>query len=1311
MQTITPEFVDALIDFAPGEAQSGAGFAHHQREGTVAVFNMLARNGCAYLADEVGMGKTYVAIAVMSLLRYLDPNVRCLVLAPRENIQLKWKKELDNFVRVNWRVIGNRVKAIQGGPVWEPVICHNLFEFAREALLDQDRDFFLRMWSFSLAVNERDMRKKLRRRLRDELPWIPSNAVDVRSADGFRDSFGRALNGAVPDLDLVVVDEAHNLKHGFGPRVSNRNRILGLALGHPEGTSSALEWYRHRAKRVLLLSATPFEEDYGDIQRQLDVFGHGGVLLRDGSGGDPLPVGLLVEQGSSDAEKRSVVERLLVRRAAGLLIGGELHTKNMYRREWRRGGFTVHDEPIRIDQPRERLVIALMQKKVSEVLQSERFNNHFQIGMLSSFESFLETIERGRRSSTGHTEEENAEGYFDDVEQNRRANRAERQGIDTKAIRSIVRSYGERFGTPLPHPKLDAAANAHANVFETGEKALLFVRRVATVGELAAKVEGHFDRWVRQRMETALPDLREPLAAIFTRYERERLRRPEETVQHETDLAEAPAEDDDERWVGLEADEGGAESFFAWFFRGEGPPGLLSGAAFQRNRLASTSAAYATLFEDDHVAWLLGSSGDEVLDALARASARSSVDFAHSLRRHAYAHLRGRSGQREGYPRLYVFEAYQVAALRALAATGGALAERATVVLEERYPGPVAEALEPPAGFPAPRGFLGATTFFTELARDGALCAALWPADGAADFRERLRRREQRRELLSAMVRLGAAYIDLYLLAVRNLGSFELRVQREEQDLPERLARQLVALLSQQREAGAGFNAYRELALAAEAFDHIIAVNFPEVPSARLSEIARIYAATLQKQVPVGRMHGGVNKRLVRQFRMPGFPLVLVTTDVLQEGEDLHTFCKRVVHYGMSWTSSATEQRTGRIDRIGGLVQRRLDGAPTRPPPEELIQVYFPHLRDTVEVLQVRRVLRRLNRFLELMHVTGRSDVERDSHLDAARAILEETADIPPIEEKLEPAFPVREEWRRGELGLENVRAPDLQAHLEHFTALLRTLRRERDVELHPTGGGTMARGNLAVEQGAQTLSLALRSQRAGDAVLLRASSEVGQVDLRDGAEVDRLDEFLRAGTLVKLCLLPRTRADRDTVMVQDEIAFSQEYTQLGDVEALIDRTAHAAARLRVGQPWFGSFSHQHADVNTLLPQIDALIVARGLSWERRKRTVHVRFPGLGRGQKVQLGRVGALYRFYSVLERAEQVSGPARRRGRLLLAWTRNARTDMVGFGLDHRGRFIGFLDQPASCLDAGELEVYLSTVARECDRLEYVLSGEDVR
>ena len=98
---------------------------------------------------------------------------------------------------------------------------------------------------------------------------------------------------------------------------------------------------------------------------------------------------------------------------------------------------------------------------------------------------------------------------------------------------------------------------------------------------------------------------------------------------------------------------------------------------------------------------------------------------------------------------------------------------------------------------------------------------------------------------------------------------------------------------------------------------------------------------------------------------MPGYPLVLVTTDLLQEGEDLHTFCSDVHHYGIAWTPSSMEQRIGRIDRVRSHTERRLGRL--RTPTirgEDMLQVYFPHLEDSVEVLQVDRVLARMNEFL-----------------------------------------------------------------------------------------------------------------------------------------------------------------------------------------------------------------------------------------------------------------------------------------------------------------------------------------------------------
>src|SRR5205085_6153121 len=143
----------------------------------------------------------------------------------------------------------------------------------------------------------------------------------------------------------------------------------------------------------------------------------------------------------------------------------------------------------------------------------------------------------------------------------------------------------------------------------------------------------------------------------------------------------------------------------------------------------------------------------------------------------------------------------------------------------------------------------------------------------------------------------------------------------------------------------------------------ILDVNASDARNTPLLETARYVASLLRQQRPVGGMAGQVNQTLVRQFRMPGYPFVLVTTDLLQEGEDLHTFCSTVHHYGISWMPSSMEQRVGRVDRVSSQTDRRLTSVNSTPSGDQLLQVYYPHLSQTVEVLQVQRVLERLNRF------------------------------------------------------------------------------------------------------------------------------------------------------------------------------------------------------------------------------------------------------------------------------------------------------------------------------------------------------------
>jgi len=1174
LRTINKDYAQRLIDFAPSKEAMELGFGESQLDGAVAAYNMLARNKIAYLADEVGMGKTYVALGAMGLMRHLDPAARIMVIAPRENIQRKWEKELSNFIRLNWLVEDNRVKGLDGKPVHKAIHCGSIGELGQLARTGDQGDMFLRMTTFSLATKQSESRKKYRKRLLDLLPWVDRGLISARSdPNEFRDAYGRILNALIPDIDLLVVDEAHNLKHGFGPKVSNRNRILGLTLGHSDGRENGCHWFRPRVKRVLLLSATPFEYDFGDIYRQFDVFGFAGAKVRDLDDGDPLPLHLLCDTETTEEMKKEIIGRLLLRRVAYLNIADTKYSKNMYRREWRCGGLDNHDEPMEMTDTKHRLIVGLIQKKVAEVLGDKRFNNSFQIGMLSSFESFFESMAhlRRRKPKPSTVGEEKEEPIFDGDQE---ATAEERRGIDTYSLESVVSSYRRIFHRSLPHPKQDATVAALADVFDTGEKALIFVRRVATVKELKNKLDSVFDRWVRRRFDDVLPHLKAEIDEIFGSY-----RESKTLLRGDVDLSDSSHGDmdqvEEERLFPIEEDEGGTDSFFAWFFRGKGPSEILSGAAFQKNRLSSISSAYSTLFEDDYVSGLFGHPEDP-LTQLACAINLPLQKVISELRKRAFGFFSKRTKRKEGYPRFYVFEAYQVAALRLLAERDGELGSMARTILDERFTSQEDASVEPLSGFPSPDELIGQPTFFSELAKRRSLRERIWPVEEGSDFRQRFRRQEMRRELISAMSRLGASYIDLYLLAIKRLGSFRMGGKTQEKRPEVALISDYLDLL-QTQSGQSVFGAYRELSSAADTFENLLNVNFPGAPYASLSELALIFGRTLQHQMPGGSMAGGVNKRLVHQFRMPGFPLVLATTDVLQEGEDLHTFCRRVIHYGITWTPSAMEQRTGRIDRIGGLVQRELDGRRTVPRDDEFIQVYFPHLADTVEVIQVQRVLERLDKFFGLIHSTRPGKESDRCRIDVAEEVLQRCSYPRPVEGLLESAFPVKPEWLKGRTGSEGVLCPDigsLEAYLKKlWTGLVSRLQIQNGREESPrcySGSVSIAGDHIACdivdlssgEFRRQSFKLELRSQVMGSRTLLRCTSPVGSLSLTDSKVLDRLYELQRDFGMVKVCARYNVRRRKYRITIEGDRLFVLKTTQPEEIEDLLRRVIVAADRL-----------------------------------------------------------------------------------------------------------------------------------------------------
>jgi Type III restriction enzyme, res subunit/Helicase conserved C-terminal domain len=974
---------EQLLDFG---ARIGPGQrADEQLRGAVAIHNILSQHRVAYLADEVGMGKTYVALGAVALFRHFNPRFRLLVIAPRQNIQLKWMKEFRLFVTNNVRFPDMRMKGVDSQPAHQLVFCDNLSALARETSLNQNRDFFVRLTSFSLPIGgkdvvEREDAHRLRDELRAHLPGLPSEIFYLRDKKTFKDNVARALCCILPEFDLVIVDEGHNLKHGFGEKVSARNRVVALAFGHPRGVGDRHLFRHHgpRAKRVLFLSATPVEETYRHLWNQLDVFGRGSNYED------------LKADDVSEERKKEVAARFLIRRVTAMRVNGQELTKNLYRREWRRGGVEHHDDPMRVTDDRQRLIVSLVQKKVSELLGSQRFKNSFQIGMLASFESFLETAKLKR------TEDER---NFDDREQTEDVkDELEREGADVLDLNRLARSYRNSFGgEELPHPKMDAVKSRLANAWKTGEKSLVFVRRVASVKELKRKLDEEYDKSLLARLRLELPkNVLHRFEQIVQRYLKERM------IVRDRDRDDQLAG----RSSSGSVDRGGTDTFFAWFFRGDGPSRVVSGANIQR-RFTQRGTTYATFFEDNYVAAVLNCDPGDVEKRFGEILKIDTSALREQLRLKSRRFL----GRAKKIARADHFESVQAAAIEWLKDINSPCQEFASIVWEERFENSVR--LSNPDEAPDIGDWLQCRTFFTELRKRTELRARLWPEPQRGSPRDRFRERELRAQLLAAASRLGHAFIDLYVLTIERLKSLKLRSQEAGDDEStstdvQRIGHYLTVLERQMSTpiSDRGFRAFDELSEIAKYFDLILDVNEPEARGLPLKAMARRFGDLFGSQQPTGGMSGQLNQTLVRQFRMPGYPLVLVSTELLQEGEDLHTFCSSVQHYGISWTPSSMEQRIGRIDRVRSQTERRLSDLNREPLPGELLQVYFPHLEDTIEVVQVQRVLERMNTFLRLMHEGLTLSGQDDRKLNLSRELSIGPRSVPQIRERLKTAFP-----------------------------------------------------------------------------------------------------------------------------------------------------------------------------------------------------------------------------------------------------------------------------------------------------------------
>jgi hypothetical protein len=262
------------------------------------------------LADEVGCGKTYEALALLALLwrhhRTTNKPIRRVLVLCKPSLLRKWLEELtSNEIRPSGAKHG--LRPYLEGAEWQPFV--EKFVGHRHVRVIDNLNTARRMWH---GADGRSLRGKRR----GGKLQVPNGLYLVNHSLLYVDKRARSKPLGYlhrTDWDLVIVDEAHH--YGKGNECdgifASRYRNLGRG-GAPDFGAPGTLRYRH----ILLLTATPFELDPAEMlnllrlaradERDLDTLG---TLLEDYQGAIAVFYGLRSLPPDSD-QRRAVVEKL-----------------------------------------------------------------------------------------------------------------------------------------------------------------------------------------------------------------------------------------------------------------------------------------------------------------------------------------------------------------------------------------------------------------------------------------------------------------------------------------------------------------------------------------------------------------------------------------------------------------------------------------------------------------------------------------------------------------------------------------------------------------------------------------------------------------------------------------------------------------------------------------------------------------------------------------------------------------------------------------------------------------------------------------
>jgi hypothetical protein len=230
---------------------------------------------------------------------------------------------------------------------------------------------------------------------------------------------------------------------------------------------------------------------------------------------------------------------------------------------------------------------------------------------------------------------------------------------------------------------------------------------------------------------------------------------------------------------------------------------------------------------------------------------------------------------------------------------------------------------------------------------------------------------------------------------------------------------------------------------------------------------------------------------------------------------------------------------------------------------DKFLQVYYPYLSETVELVQVHEVFKRINRFLEMMHEAIPQNWRESTTVEVSSQIIKALEPVSPVRGPLKSSFAVRPEFLEGDDALKPVHGETKGArYLDQFEAFAAALselfniewtesrhRWERSGKLWILDGDIVRNGDGTAGARHQQFLLSLCAAAGGGHLLLRCGSPIGSMDLEDEEETfSSILAVHRKLRRAKLVADPDTGTGEYTLYAQTNLLFDTKTTQIEEV-------------------------------------------------------------------------------------------------------------------------------------------------------------------